>query len=451
MAKLHDLVKSLIVELVKSQEPDAFLEKIQGVPTFSGFVSAGDKGSLVLTQSMDKLIKEIGDVLKTNDPILMRSHTDKEWIRLVRAAFGPPLVAINLADDLDDNSNTVMTLVREALSERADNNVCEYTFGCTLFGSNSVAPFVIGQIRFEPRLEWLLRKMKEGAVTSVMERRIRRHWSGKKIRKRKTVIDGMRETDILNAIKNCDYVCSVATTGLASDAGRGKAQTAARLGLTSIALWWELPSRALDGLNLLIDGAVVLQMSLVFVPEKITLAGSFMRGLPHGPSIAPAVWVDILLNHKNEFSVLGELIEFYLSPNRKVDRPKLMNTFSQALLWFHEGCREKFDLMAIVKFAATLDILASGREAAGILELIKARLGPAPDDKFGTNGQTTKQAIKEIYGMGRSRTIHGTNDKFGHDWTSTRGFSEVVARLCLLSCLSWAGTNTADDPELLRQ
>ena len=105
--------------------------------------------------------------------------------------------------------------------------------------------------------------------------------------------------------------------------------------------------------------------------------------------------------------------------------------------------------MAIVKFAATLDALASGGETSGILELIKARLGLGPDEPIRQNGQKVKQAVEEVYSKGRSRTIHGTNENLGHDWTSTRSFSEGLARHCLISCLDWAATNTEDDPKCL--
>lgn len=451
MTKLHNLVKSLITELVKSQAPNAFPEKIDGVTVMSGFVSAGDGGSLVLSRPMEKIIVQIGDVLKQNDPAFNRSHTDNEWTRLVRGAFGPPLAAIDLSCDQNENAETILVAVRKTLTEDTVGGVREYAFGCTLFYGNPVAPFNIGPVRIEARVDWLQRKVKEGDVTSVTARRLRKLWKGNKIGKRKAVIDNQRELNIVDAVGSCNYVCSVVTNGLASEAGKLKAQTAARLALTCVALWWETPSSALKGFNLLVDRSVRQQRTLFFIPGKITLGGSSLQGLPHGPSITPSDWKDILVQHRNEFDVVGELIEFYLSPTGKVSRPNLMNTLAQALLWFHEGCREQVDLMAIVKFAATLDALASGTESAGILKLIKARLGLEPNDQIRPNGQTVKQGVKEIYSKGRSRTIHGTNEKLQHDWTATRGFSEVLARYCLIMCLEWAGKNNTDDPKLLMQ
>ncbi|MDX8540090.1 hypothetical protein RFM23_20940 [Mesorhizobium abyssinicae] len=452
MATLRDLLRELIEELIKTQTPGSFPEKVDGVTVMSGFISTGQGGSLMLSRPMEQLISQIAQILRQNAPTVFLSHTEKEWLQLVRGAFGPPLALIDLTDDLGSNADQVLAAVRQTLSESTvKGSTCEYAFGCTLFASKAVEAFAIGPVRFEARLEWLARKLGEGAVTAIMARRLRRRWAGQKNRKRKHLVDGMRETDIVDAVGSCDYICSVMTGGLASQAGEMKSRTAARLALTAIAIWWEVPSRALDGMNLLVDRTVRIQRSLAFVPGKITLSGGTLLGRPHGPPISPKEWADLLARVGDELKVVGELIEFYLSPTGAVGRPKLMNALAQALLWFHEGCREQVDLMAIVKFAATLDALASGGESSGILKLIQARLGPKPSDPIRANGQTAKQGVEEIYSKGRSRTMHGTNENLGHDWTSTRGFSEVIARYCLISCLGWAATNASDDPKLLLQ
>jgi hypothetical protein len=129
-----------------------------------------------------------------------------------------------------------------------------------------------------------------------------------------------------------------------------------------------------------------------------------------------------------------------------------MNTFAQALLWFHEGCRDEVELMAVVKFSACLDALASGGKSNGIRSLIRARLGMQDNKPIRKDGPTMHQAVEEIYSSGRSRTIHGTNDKFGNDWSSTRALAEQFARLCLVMSLDWAVSNPArDDPPALKK
>ena len=150
--------------------------------------------------------------------------------------------------------------------------------------------------------------------------------------------------------------------------------------------------------------------------------------------------------------IVGEILDYLLSATGNVPRPKLMNALGQALLWFHEGCRETVNLMAIVKFSASMDALASGGRAAGIRRLITARLGIKDEPPIRPDGPTLKQAIDKIYSDGRSRTIHGTNEEFGHDWTEIRGLAEQFARFCLITCMDWAAKNpTLDNPLQLQK
>ena len=174
-----------------------------------------------------------------------------------------------------------------------------------------------------------------------------------------------------------------------------------------------------------------------------------MKGRPNGPPISEVDWLRVLETRRDEFGVTGEAIAYYLDPAGHAARPKLMNVFAQSLLWFHEACREEVDMLAIVKFAASLDALASGGEINGISKLINARLGVSLDQKLFNNGQTVREALKDIYSNGRSRTIHGTNDKFGYDWQSTRHNAEILSRLCLILCLDHASRFQSDDPTSL--
>src|SRR5690606_2096598 len=125
---------------------------------------------------------------------------------------------------------------------------------------------------------------------------------------------------------------------------------------------------------------------------------------------------------------------------------------AQSLLWFHEGCRDEVELMAVVKFSACLDALASGGKSNGTRSLVRARLGMQDENPIRRDGPTMRHAVDEIDSAGRSRTIHGTNDKITNDWSSTRALAEQFARLCLLMSLDWAASNlTSDDPLALKR
>jgi hypothetical protein len=172
--------------------------------------------------------------------------------------------------------------------------------------------------------------------------------------------------------------------------------------------------------------------------------------MPHGPWLKTGQWEQVFSERADHFSVVGDVLAYVLSPTGAVARRRMMNTLAQALLWFHEGCRETVTLMAIVKFSAALDALACGGKAGGIQRLMSARLGIPKSRAIRPDGPTLKHAIEKIYSDGRSRTIHGTNVKMGHDWTRTKSMAEEFARLCLLLCINWAANNpSSDDPSQL--
>lgn len=97
--------------------------------------------------------------------------------------------------------------------------------------------------------------------------------------------------------------------------------------------------------------------------------------------------------------------------------------------------------MGIVTFSATLDALACGGKSGGIKRLITAKLELQETTPIHPGGPTMNAAVDRIYCEGRSRTIHGTNTKLGHDWSGTKSLSEEFTRLCLRACVDWVAAN----------
>ncbi len=452
MTNAVDLVTEIIRELIAIQDkPPRELVEEREFPVPS-MLPVGNERGIFTSKAIEKNITSLGRLLKAEDGSLARRYTDAEWNSAVRNAIGPNLASIDLDDDIAANAAAVLTGVRSALA--ADPHAAEereHALACTLFGRNDTAPFSIGPLRFEPRDTWLERKATDGDIPSDLAMHITARWLGEDAATLEDNMAKLRADAILDATGACPFVCSVKTSGYGVEAGKDKALTAARLGLTMIALIWQTPSRALEGFNLLHDRSVRHLSVLSFTPGKATLPGSRLSHMPHGPTLKPGEWEEELARRAPYFDVCGEILEFLLSPTGAVARPKLMNTLAQSFIWFHEACRETVGLMAVVNFAASLDTLACGRQSSGIRKLINARLG-IPDTKpVYANGPTLKTAVDAIYSDGRSRAIHGTSQKIGHDWTSTRDLAEQFARLCLATCVLWASKHTTvDDPELLR-
>jgi hypothetical protein len=166
--------------------------------------------------------------------------------------------------------------------------------------------------------------------------------------------------------------------------------------------------------------------------------------------LAQDVWRKERTERQRHFEVAAEIIAYFLTPGGAVRRARLMNALGQALLWFHEACRETSSLIAIVKFASSMDALATGQGPHRICQVLHSRVGIKQTDRVHVDGLTLKQVIERVYNEGRSRTVHGTNDKLIHDWTQMQALAEYFARLCLVSCMDWAGkTPSLEDPAAL--
>ncbi|MEX0899435.1 MAG: hypothetical protein WD081_01950 [Gammaproteobacteria bacterium] len=434
------------------------LKDLQGAPLgprmddpfpFPRMIATGNGGSIIVSAEIDRTIARVAQVLKANSPKLALSHTDEEWRMKVRSAFGPVLARIDLDGEASHSAALILDGVNEALNVDQLRDV-EYSVGCTLFSNRDVPQFAIGPVTFEPRLQWLERRVQENHISPVSSRRIVRTWDGRQPRPRKSSIDSAREQDVLRVVGGCPYVCSISTTALAPEFGREKAMVAARLALAAISLAWEDPSDALRGLNLAYDGLSHRQRVLTF-GEELYLAGFRHSRLPHGPYIPLDEWSKLLSAFSNSFSCVGEVLEHVLSATGNGPRPRIVESLALALWWFHEGCRSESPMFSVVQFAACLDALSGGKKEAGILKLVRARLGIAESKVINKDGTTVKQLVSRIYGEGRSRTVHGTNKKLAHDWSTAAFNAQQLARACLIACLEQTGSDKSiKEPVMLQ-
>ena len=443
----------------------AALKAIQGKPfkalthgadaKLPRLISAGTGGGIIqITKEIDDLITSLARALKAGRPSLARTVKDDEWRIWVRTTIGPLLAKTSLSSPAATAAPLLLTELDDALNDLVVGvSNREYTVGTTVFSNTDVSPFTIGPVVFEPREVWLDRKVAGGDVTSIAERRVKRRWAGARVSRRKSNREQMHEDDIVTAVGNCPYVCSVKlSSAFASDAGLETALTAARLALTCAALLFEIPSQALSGFNLHYDGPIHLQKALLYVPGRVFIAGSKLSGRPHGPFIPAQEWRAELTRFAAVFSAAGEVLDHLVDPSRAMPRAALLEALLQSLLWFEKGCREIGDLMAIVAFSASLDALGKGKKAGGILKVLEARLGIRAADLVNPQGPTFKSVVDTIYSEGRSRAIHGTSEKIGFDWGNTRVMAEQIARYALIACLDYATqTPTAVKPDDLKR
>lgn len=478
MMTLHALVKDILEELRSHQDQPQPWGSDDDTFPLPRMIGTGDGRLIPVSKKVDQLIADIARRKMKDDVMLESRFTAKDFREMVRRAFGPALIKIDLEQDIDQNATLVLNDVENALAREvewiSEKGQREYAFGCTLFSYNDIAPFDIGPVRFEPREIWLGRKasdgrwgrvesdgrlkrfarrIADGAISKTATRRIIQAWQGHKLKRRKPSADSHYEQHIIKAIGSCPYVCSVRVPGFGGEAGQEKAVISARLALAAVSLLWETPSTALDGFNLRAGRELRDHEVLSFSPDGLVLGGVGGSKRSHPPWVRRDELEEILNRYADGFAVAGEAISSFLDPGGSA-RPKLMNAVAHALLWFSEGCRETVAQIALVKFSAAMEVLTGRLSRKGsqeaIRKLIKTSLGVDDDKVITRDGMTMKELIEWIYSKGRSRMIHGENEALGHDWSTWRSAAEKLARDCIVLYMSRVAENPAiDDPKRL--
>ena len=427
--------------------PSDFLDEEYRLPIW---LDVGNGQTIAITPEIDRMLALFSKAVMNES---QRSEfTDSDWSRLVKRAFGPAFANRYEENRLEESASTILEAVRETIEDRIrEIQPREYAFGCHLSRIPDLEPLCIGTVRFEPRRAWLARMHGSGCASDVMRSRVERAWEGKHLRKRRASEDARRESAVLDTMGESHFVCSVVVGPMGEEAGLQKALIAARLATATLALAWRRPSSALKFMNLTYDRQPHDRQYVVS-----STGGRFRRGnLPSYPPggegrLKAEDWRSLRSDLGKLFGTAGDTVRYVTHGPKEVTRPKMMNALFQALLWFHEGCREVVDSMAIVKFCSSLEALACGKGRRGkgrngILDLVKARLSVVDEAKL-------QEDVERFYGKGRNPTVHGANDRLGHDWTDTRNLSEELARGCLISCLEWAAEHQeAKNPRLFSQ
>lgn len=416
---------------------------------FPYFMTTADGVQVFLVDALTRPMHLVAEALWDQDEGRAILHTRDEWRRLVQTAFASALRRENLRRDRAEAIAVIATELRDFISERARTHPeLEFAFACSLIQEPERTLPTLENARFETRETWLARKRKEGVVSNISARRIQAAWTNRKLRRRRASGDASDERQIHDAIGKAQFVCTVKTRGFAPQAAEQRALMAARLALLSVSLIWSQPVRALRGLNLASDGLSHTRTTLIFAGEHV-LGGWTKEKEPHGPWSSRDEWESVVAAYGPAFSAANEAIGFVLARPGESARPSLMLALSQAMLWFHEACREPLDLMAIMNCAVALDALASGQRARGIRRLICARLGIGLNDAcVGT--LTPNDIVHQIYERTRNQAAHGREPPFGRDWSRTRTLAETTTRRMIIECLHWANDHpNVDDPARL--
>lgn len=442
--KQRDIMRAILDEFF---EPSV---QVSSSHTFPGWIKVGDEG-LVVSQELGQSIRLLSDALYDCDATLTRSMSRNGWEREVRHAIAPLLVNIELEDSRDEISDVLLRKLKNNLESNDVNSSATLIFGCSLFHHAQVDPIVVGPVTFWPRQRWLDEALDRGQISQITHRRLRAKWTGVKNKTRKPGCDAASEMSLLESIGSAPFVCSVKTNGLYGEVAHEKAIMAARLAMSAISLSWKKPSAALANMNFQYDGPPYIRRYVICRDDRAPSGGLMSMRRLMGQSLGSIPWANTVAEYSDVHLIVGEVIQYFLSPDGKVSRPNLMDVFAHSLIWFHEACREEMPMIAVTKFVASIDSLAYGSNGAGgLICLVTARFGSNPDDCIRPEGPTFHEALTNLYKEGRSQPLHGSSKRLSNEWSGSRDLAESFARHALVLCLEWAALNSSsDDPRAM--
>ncbi|KZB50807.1 hypothetical protein [Thalassospira xiamenensis] len=404
-------------------------------------IAAGEGKSIQINRQIDGLISKLALRLKRQE--MAKSVRDRELVEWVRAKIGLYLVKVDFSFPQNVQAQFVLDNLRAELNTLLDSmKPSEFYFGSTFLNISKFNALSIGGVTIEDRGDWLSRMAENGHIDSISKLRIKRAWSGRKLKPRNDKLANILENRLLQALENKPYVFSVAVDGHAREAGKEQAIAASRLAMTGVSLLWRMPSQILTKCHLSHDRGPWTEFILASRESSPISYGIRKHGIQTGLKLSAEEWNNLLERNVSFLNAVSEVINFLLNNNSEiVNRGRLLNTLLQAMFWFYYACKEDNPTTAMVGFSAALDALSGGKKANGILAVLEARLGMSSSDIIYDQGPSLNEFVKYLYSQGRSRIVHGTSDKMGHDWSTTRGTAESLTRHALYACLDWVGGN----------
>lgn len=451
MASDHQLISEIITDTLELQaDADRARRRENGPIRLPIMIPAPDHRTIEITPNSAEKIWLLGE--RRLDNLAIRNTVNaSDWHRIVQRAFGYALSEMDCRSSLSDQVKLVRDVFKREIEQRLEFSrqaLCHH-FGCTFIQEKHFSRITIGPSKIRERREWLDEARSSGDLSESVYQHVLAHWEGTPAIPAMTVTEEREAKPVIAAVGSAAFVCSVTTEGITQDMSKEKALLAARLTLATLALVWDQPSRALEGMNLNADGPSFTSVSLFSAGSTGLLDGWKREQLPSAPGFVNQTWEQASEQYRPLFAVAGEALDVYTGRLTVGGRPKTSKTIFHAIMWFHDACRERVALLAVVKFAATLEILSGSESTHAICSAIEKHLGLKKNAPLIRNyDKSVGSIVERIYSIGRSRTLHGKNDKFTEDWEFWRRISEMLARLLLIKFLEWSVHHRdEDDPD----
>lgn len=323
--------------------------------------------------------------------------------QLSRRVFGEMLdgEAVKNMPPTTDAKDAFKELLKASLE--ALSHEVEFSFPCRLFDDEQVLPFQVGPVRFQKRADWLKSvadraKPKIPTWAGVVES----YWDGR--------VSAPPDQDLTaRAVTEefvSNWVAMVCVSGHTRKAAESAAKIAVRIAIDTLGL----PLGAPLAQNLRGPGDEIrARLRRTFVQLKgrdVTYSSTLDL-----PRIArrPGDYAAFISDTARLRDAAGKAVTTLLELKPSARTPELLRRWAEAMHWFGEARREPVPSIALVKFGITLDVLARGTKAGGILLLCCALFDMKEADLATSEGRTLKKLVETIYNEGRSRIAHGGN------------------------------------------
>lgn len=436
MSKIIEHYKIIVSELVRLNKLEDPWNDPEAKFTFPRTIGIGDGLQISVSEKIDNAISAISRRKRLDDVQVKARYTENDWTKAVRSAFGEPLASLDLTASVDENATILkdaLNLSIKQLSARQFKAVTYIFAGSWLRVDDE--EFVIGPAKIETRNVWLDRQLQTQKMSKTTYRRILKKWNGQSLRKIKPSMRSIEEGDILNTIEQWPHVISVTMADMSNELMQDRAARVARLSLTATALMWNMPSRALQGLNLASDDLPAKSVILRSRPRQPMTASYHRKSFPFGHKLETDQWANLLKQFAPLLRQVSEVAHFISQGKSIAGRDEMLAKLDVALRWFNEACRATENLIAVTHFASCLDTLAGGNGDKDILRLFETICGIESNAHIHTDGHQLATLVRKIYGDARSQFLHGSTTGHLDDWSDLRMSAESLTRRALVMCL----------------
>lgn len=437
---LDDLIGRAIegVKTVQSKSKEERAEWLKSQPFPPPSIPLRNRGVCLITEDGLRALHEFGRRWREEDAT-RRNRIDAETAeQLAARVFGDMIDGEALKDmPPDTDAKRAFKALLEANLDAASHEI-EYYFSCRLFDDEHVPPFEIGPVCFRKRGEWL-----EGVAVRADPTKtpwtghVGAYWAGKAaLPDKELTAKAVAEEFISN------WVAIVRVSRRTRRNAQETAEVAVRIAIDTLGLLLQASMAA----NLRGPGDEIrARLKRVFSQMKgRDISYSSLLDMPRLAQ-RPGDYAAFISDTKPLRDAAGKAIATLLELPPTTRLPNLYLRWVEAMHWFGEARRETVPRIALFKIGITLDVLAQGKRAKGILDLCCDLFDMRSNDTATSTGKDLKWLVDTIYNDGRSQIAHGGHLFLQADLPISRQDADYVAAASLERYIRFLDVYTGAD------